>query len=283
MNATRASAKTGFQIAFLIFAVIFLNAPLDKFIYKNWQWALDLDIALGRPLMIISGAILLASIPPLRRACAELLAPRIPDGKRREVAFAVAIDLVAALGALGAFALWNYARGGEPGLARAMGEHSSHGVQMQQALSPGHLVMFVFVAGMIGPIVEELVFRGLLYKAWLDAWSWIWAALASSLVFGLFHGLVWPQFLAGIVFVVAWRRSGSLRTSIYSHALSNLLLWYPLLGQFMLPAGRSTGELYVWTPHLVCLAASAVLIPWYMWSARDSRVQRASALEPSIA
>jgi membrane protease YdiL (CAAX protease family) len=136
--------------------------------------------------------------------------------------------------------------------------------------------MFVFIAGMVAPIVEELAFRGLLYRAWFPAWGWIGAALASSLVFGLFHGTVWPQFVAGIVYVIAMRRSGSLRTSIYAHALHNLVLWYPLLGQLLLPAGRSTGELHVWTAHLVCLVATAVILPWYMWTARDARLPRQS-------
>jgi len=279
----RASAVPGFQVAFLIFAVVFLNAPLDRFIYQNWQWARDLDLSLGRPLMVISGALVLAAVPSLRRACAMLLAPRIPAGKKREVVFCLALDMVTSIGAFGGFALWHYASGGEPALARAMGEQSSHAVQMEQAFFASHIVMFVFIAGMIGPIVEELAFRGFLYRAWIAAWGWVWAGIASAFVFGLFHGPVWPQFFAGIIFVVAWRRSGSLRTPIYAHSLFNLLCWYPLLGQFMLPAGRSTGELHVWAPHLFCLAASAILIPWYVWSARDSRIQRAGAPEPSIA
>jgi membrane protease YdiL (CAAX protease family) len=283
MNARKEAAIQGFQIAILIFAVVFLNAPLDKYVYQQWEWAKDLDLSLGRALMIVSGGVLLAAIPSVRRRCADLLAPRIPRGRRREVALALAIDLVAGMGAMGGFALWNYSFGGEPGLARAMGSQPSDAVQMRDALSASNVIMFVFIAGLVGPIVEELAFRGLLYRAWLNAWGWIWAAFASALVFGLFHGTIWPQFLSGIILVVAMRRGGAIRTSIYAHALHNLLLWFPLLGQFFMPAGRSTGELHVWTPHLVCLAATAIILPWYMWSARDSRVTRNPVAEPSIA
>ena len=283
MGERKAAAIRGLQITFLIFAVVFLNAPLEKYVYGQWQWARDLDLSLGRALMIISGGVVLAAVPALRRACAGLLAPRIPPGRVHEVALALGIDLIAGLGALGGFALWHYCVGGEPALARAMGDGASHAVQMSEALSASNVIMFVFVAGLVGPIVEELAFRGLLYRAWVPAWGWVWATVASALVFGLFHGTVWPQFMAGIVYVVAMRRGHAIRTSIYAHSLHNLLLWYPLLGQFVLPGGRATGELHLWTPHLICLAVIVVLLPWYMWSARDSRVARAAVAEPGIA
>lgn len=272
MTQQRTSSALGFQIAFLIFAVVFLNAPLEKYIYNQWIWARDANLELGRAFMIISGGILLATVPGLRRRCADLLAPHIPRGRRREVVVAVAMDMLCALGAMGAFALWTYQAGGEPALARAMGSHTPDHIQMERAFSPQSLLMFVFVAGLVAPIVEELAFRGFLYQAWKAAWGWLWAALASAFVFGLFHGTIVPQFLAGIVYVVAMRRSGSLRGAIYAHALFNLLAWFPLLGQFMLPAGRSTGELHLWTPHLVCLALATVLLPVYVWSARDARL-----------
>ena len=279
----RNSPALGFQITLLIFAVVFLNAPLEKYVYSQWQWAHDLDLSFGRALIIISGGVLLAAIPGLRRQCAEMLAPRIPGGRVREVALALGVDLIAGLGAFGGFALWHYCAGGEPALARAMGEHSSHAVQMHEALKPSNVIMFVFIAGLVGPIVEELAFRGFLYRAWVPAWGWAWATLASALVFGLFHGAVWPQFVSGIVYVVAMRRGRTIRTNIYAHALHNLVLWYPLLGQFLLPSGRSTGELHLWTPHLICLAVTVVLVPWYVWSARDSRIARVSSTKPGMA
>lgn len=271
MSERKAAAIRGLQITLLIFAVVFLNAPLDKFVYQNWQWAKDLDLSLGRALLIVSGGVILAAIPALRRECAGLLAPRIAPGRLHEVPLASGIDLVAGLGAMGGFALWHYCLGGEPALARAMGEQSSHAMRMTEAFTASHLIMFVLVAGLVGPIVEELAFRGLLYRAWIPAWGWVWACIASALVFGLFHGTLWPQFMGGIVYVVAMRRGGAIRTAIYAHALHNLLLWYPLLGQFFMPAGRSTGELHVWTFHLICLGLTFVILPWYMWSSRDSR------------
>jgi membrane protease YdiL (CAAX protease family) len=266
------SPALGFQIAFLVFAVVFLNAPLERFILDQWEWAKDLDIPLGRPAIIASGGLLLLLIPMLRRRCAALLAIPIPRGAAHEVITALFLNYLAAMGALGVLALWTWGIGGEPALARRMGEGDADHTELARALSPGGIIFFIFVAGLLAPVVEELVFRGLLFSAWKNAWGWLRAAFASSLVFGLFHGLVIPQMLGGLVFVAAMRRTGSLRASIYAHALFNLSLWYPLLGQFALPRDRSTGELWVWTPHLVCFGLALAVLPWYLWSARDSRI-----------
>ena len=273
MNTRRAYAVLGFQIAFLAFAAVLLAAPADKFIFSHWQWARDLELPLGRPMIFVIAAILLAAIRPLRQQCAAMLAVPTQPGVGREIALGILMNFIASVGAIGAFALWVWSVGGEPALARSMGERASHAVEMERALSTSSVVMFVFFGAAIVPVIEELVFRGMLYSAWKQAWGWVWGALGSALVFGLFHGAVLPQFLAGLVLVCVVRRTGSLRGSIYTHAAFNLLLWYPLLGQFTLPAGRSTGEIRLWWPHFICLALTLILLPWYMGSARDSRTR----------
>ena len=274
-HVDRRGAILGFQIAFLAFAVVLLNAPLEKYVYREWQWARDLELDLGRALMVMSGALLLACVPALRRGCAGMLAPRVPPRGAREVALAVAMMWLVSMAAAGAFALASFLSGGEPRLVHAMGDAMGHASRVEQALRPSHLVTFVFVAGLIGPIVEELVFRGFLYGAWREAWGWAWAAVASATVFGFFHGIVVPQLLCGIVLVVAMRRTGSMRTNIYAHALFNLLAWYPLLGQFVMPAARSSGGIGAWWLQLACLAIAVVALPLYMASARDANLPRA--------
>ena len=268
----RASAVHGFQIAFLAFAVVFLAAPLDKHVASTWQWARDLELPMGRPLIFLFAGLVLCIVTPLRARCEILLAPRIPPGRRVEVIAGLALLVVASFGVFGARALVHWFAGGEPALARAMGEEPTHASQMHAALSTSGIVIFVFFAGIVGPIVEEIVFRGLLYPAWKDAWGWIASSLATAVVFALFHGAFWPQLLGSLVFVCVLRRTGALRAAIYTHALFNLLLWYPLLGQLMLPPGRSTGELHAWWFHLACLAVTLVALPGYMWMSRDAKV-----------
>ena len=270
----RASAILGFQIAFLIFAVVLLMAPADKYVFARWQWATDLDLPLGRVMIFAIAAFLLIAINPLRRRCASLLADPIAAGRHREIAIGIALMLLVAFASAGGFALWHWSLGGEAALVRAMGSHNTHAADMDASLSTHGIVFFLIFAATIGPIIEELVFRGMLYPAWRDAWGWVAGSIATSITFGLFHGIFWPQLFGGLVFVCVLRKTGSLRGAIYVHAAHNFLLWYPALGQFLLPAERSTGELHLWTPHLVCLAVLVVALPWYMGSARDARLPR---------
>ena len=266
-----------------MFAVVLLNAPLDKFVLSEWQWVRDLGVEISRTFIMLTGGILLAAIPPVRRACALLLRPRIPRPRLFEIAKGLLLHHVSALGWFGGYALWTWWLGGEPALARRMGEELTPAAQMEQAFTLPSIVFFILTAGLLAPIVEELVFRGLLYQAWKSAWGWLGAAVGSAVVFGFFHGAFLPQLVGGLIFVAVMRRASSLRASIYTHALFNLSLWYPLLGQFVLPSGRSTGELHVWTFHLACLAVTLVAVPWYLWSARDSRLPRADGAEPGVA
>ena len=217
-------------------------------------------------------AFALVAINPLRRRCASLLAAPVAAGRHREIAIGIALMLLADFGCAGGFALWHWLVGGEAALVRSIGRESTHAAQMDASLSTHGIVFFLFLAATIGPVIEELVFRGMLYPAWKDAWGWVAGAFATSIVFGLFHGIFWPQFLGSLVLVCVLRRTGSLRGAIYVHAAHNFLLWYPALGQFLLPAERSTGELHLWAFHLVCLALILVLLPAYMWSARDARL-----------
>jgi len=267
----RAQAILGFQIAFLVFAVVLLMAPADKYVLARWQWAADLELPLGRVMIFAIAAFLLVAIDALRQRCVSLLAAPVAAGRHREIAIGIALTLLADFGCAGGFALWHWLAGGEAGLVRSIGHESTHAAQMKAALSTQGIVFFLVLAATIGPIIEELVFRGMLYPAWRDAWGWVRGAIATSIVFGMFHGLFWPQLLGSLVFVCVLRKTGSLRGAIYVHAASNFLLWHPVLGQFLLPAERSTGELHLWTLHLVCLALILPLLPAYMWSARDAR------------
>jgi len=84
-------------------------------------------------------------------------------------------------------------------------------------------LLFVAVA-VIAPILEELLFRGLLQTAlikYLPAWS---AIMGAAVVFALVHGQVYafPALVTmGTVFGVLYYKTGSLRVTILAHALNN--------------------------------------------------------------
>jgi len=91
---------------------------------------------------------------------------------------------------------------------------------------PNFLLMLLLV-GVIAPIVEEVLFRGVLY-GWLRARLPLFAAVGiSAAVFAAAHVIpvLLPALLVvGLVLALAYELSGSLWTSILLHALQNSLV-----------------------------------------------------------
>ena len=94
----------------------------------------------------------------------------------------------------------------------------------------------LLAGGLLIPFAEEVAFRGLLTRGYERARGPLFAALASSLLFGLAHGV--PAQIAAI-FPIAWvlarsvQHSGSFWTGVVVHALNNglsLLLAIALSG-----------------------------------------------------
>lgn len=93
------------------------------------------------------------------------------------------------------------------------------------------IVVLVFAAVVMAPIVEELVFRGLLMRSLARVMRAPWAILIQAFLFGLLHlnpeagianlGLVVILTGVGAVFGVAAHRLGRIAPSIIAHAIFN--------------------------------------------------------------
>jgi len=84
-------------------------------------------------------------------------------------------------------------------------------------------VMFVLLAVVSAPLVEELVFRGLVFQLLRRRGFWV-AAMGSSALFSAFHGNPMGFFsIFALALVMAWQRerSGSLLPGMLLHALYN--------------------------------------------------------------
>jgi hypothetical protein len=101
-----------------------------------------------------------------------------------------------------------------------------------QLLAPAEFSWSAFlgtlvVAGIVAPIAEEIVFRGLLY-GWLRRYlSATIAVVASAIVFGLAHGIfVLAPALAvqGAILAVVYERSNSLWPPIILHGTFNVTM-----------------------------------------------------------
>jgi len=93
---------------------------------------------------------------------------------------------------------------------------------------PGDLVLFFIVGGMVGPLAEELLFRGILY-GFLRRWGVIVALVLSTLIFVLCHpighGIPVTRLVGGLLFALAYEFGGSLIVPITIHTLGNLSIF----------------------------------------------------------
>ena len=107
------------------------------------------------------------------------------------------------------------------------------GVDLLRFIHPGPAarlatpILLFLVGGLIGPVAEEIYFRGLVYGG-LRRWGF-WPALAlSTLMFSLLHaGAGFPviQIVGGLVFAVAYEIEKTLLVPITIHVLGNLAIF----------------------------------------------------------
>ena len=99
---------------------------------------------------------------------------------------------------------------------------------------PPPQMLLVLLAGVVAaPVVEELFFRGYVFKAYLTEKGPVTAYVASSLIFGMVHGhvvLLLAIFPMGLVLAHLYRRSGTIVAPIVAHAVNNSFAFAALLG-----------------------------------------------------
>ena len=118
----------------------------------------------------------------------------------------------------------------------------------EQAFSGQPVGLMILVVGIIGPICEELMFRGIVFhrlKDWVKPQA---AIVISALLFGIYHGNVVQFFYAtcmGVMLAVIYDKTGTLWISIVAHIAANLWslfgssFWSSLWQQ--IPAGMLFG------------------------------------------
>lgn len=267
----KTGTATGVQIAFFTFAVLLLAVPLTQWLTPG-GWHPATRALLGKVLIFGLGASILFGVPRLRRQCVYFLRPQIPRDRRLEVTVVTAAKLLFPFALAGGYALWHWIAGGEARLAHYVRGWRSDEAELAHAFLAAHMLQMFLLAGIVAPVLEELVFRGLLYSAWERQWGWFPSMLATSLLFGLYHPDVVSAFLGSVIFVCLYRRTGSLWAPIIAHAVTNISLWYPFLGRHFIPRDAAApGDLGSWGLQLACLLAALVAIPAYMWMARRKR------------
>lgn len=117
----------------------------------------------------------------------------------------------------------------------------------------------ILCVGVLGPILEELLFRGAVTKVLLKRYSPVTAILISGLLFGIFH--MNPAQVVGamlIGFVLAWiyYKTRSLIPCILIHIINNSLSVYLSL---KFPDIDYTSDLIGEPAYMICLVLSVIM------------------------
>lgn len=114
------------------------------------------------------------------------------------------------------------------------------------------LILGILVYGVISPVAEEAVFRGLLFERLREAMTLRGAALCSALVFGVYHGNAAQACygaVMGVMFAYCYAESGRIAVPVLLHGAVNLAV-------FLLSYTGGYGALVqpAWAVTFLCLA-----------------------------
>jgi membrane protease YdiL (CAAX protease family) len=104
----------------------------------------------------------------------------------------------------------------------------------------------IFRVVILAPIVEELIFRGIIFSGFQRNYHAFWAIFFSALLFALFHLNPWqlgPTFLLGLILGWVRLQTGSLLAAIFTHALHNGMVFLTVylktdLAAYLLPDNK---------------------------------------------
>jgi membrane protease YdiL (CAAX protease family) len=116
-------------------------------------------------------------------------------------------------------------------LSAISGEPVDDAVQVQTPTDVAGALVLIVMAVLLAALVEEFIFRGLLFRSIADRYGFLPGALVSAMLFGLIHtavgtGLaVWSLRLTlvivGFALASIYRRRRNLLASISAHAAFN--------------------------------------------------------------
>jgi membrane protease YdiL (CAAX protease family) len=275
------NSPSGLQIAFLIFALHFFAMLVTRFLSDLGQWPRSTFQLMSQWVTVILEALVLLAVPALRRWCLVELRIPIPVGCWPELACVTTLKAAIPFAVLGGGVAWMLAWAA-PGTLPPGYRFNDPALAWEITLMPARILHLVLLTWIAGPLLEELVFRGLLYRAFERQWGWFPAVVVTSTLFGLVHpGSAVATGVGGLVLACVLRRTGSLRACVLLHALFNVLISWPLLGQVLYsPRSGDLASPATWLMPLACLAFVAVALPAYLWLAAHPVGHRAAGAFP---
>ena len=93
------------------------------------------------------------------------------------------------------------------------------------SVQDGNLVIVLLATGLMGPLIEELIFRGIMFDRVKRGWGIVLATILSALLFGLVHGNPLQGLYAavcGLVLALVYNFTFSFWCAVIAHGAYNL-------------------------------------------------------------
>ena len=103
---------------------------------------------------------------------------------------------------------------------------------MSQPQSLNEILGIAIYAIVVAPLLEEFLFRGILYRFMKRPFGMGPSIVISSILFAIVHKNTlsfFPLLFLGVFLAVSYERTGDLRTSIFMHGFFNLIMVFFVL------------------------------------------------------
>ncbi len=126
-------------------------------------------------------------------------------------------------------------------------------------------VLFILIQIILAPIVEELLFRGLIQRKLNTKYSALISIFITSLIFCLFHfSSPLTAFVFSVIVGFVYLKTNKLAYTIIIHSMSNLIIWLMEgFGVFHLLAQKNINDLYSlnnWINEIIGLLMIFILL-----------------------
>lgn len=116
--------------------------------------------------------------------------------------------------------------------------------------NPFNRPFYIIGAVLFAPILEEIIFRGIILKGFLTKYTPKYAIIFSAIIFGLIHGKplqIWGTFVIGLIFGWIYYKTKSIGTTILLHSILNftVLIENYLLFKYIDLAPMSTVNIFL--------------------------------------
>lgn len=138
--------------------------------------------------------------------------------------------------------------------------YSQEYAETSQAFYSASFIIQIICLGILIPISEELVFRGLVFKRLRGEMGFVAAGIYSSVMFGIMHGNIVQMiygFVLGMMLAYVYEKYGSVKAPMVAHVVINLISLfvteykvYDWMGQDIMRIGIIT---------VVCAALAATM------------------------